>query len=705
MVREEKGTAMRGAFHKKSGSGWLVITWVFVSLALRADVLPLQASQLERKGSAQVELKEGAIGLRFDDAGWDSGVRIKPPEGAAVWDLSRWAVLSADVTNLSTNRQLRLTMHIASGSRKDKSYREVNSGLALNPGETRALRLRVPHRALYGTPDGVPGPKVLDTANILWVELYMQWPFEGSQPGLLHARIANLRGEALPASVAPTPGEAAFFPFVDEFGQYAHGEWPEKIRDGRELPARRAAEQRELEASSRPAAWDRFGGWLSGPRLEATGNFRTAKHEGRWWLVDPEGRLFFSFGLDVLHARTDATRTAGHERWFRSPVPASGVLDFTDRNLRLKYGAADYEAAFYDTLAQRLEHWGFNTIGNWGNAKLIALGRTSYTLQLTDYNPKLPRIAGSKLKFYDVFDPAYVRAMQNLVADAARRDPAVERSLTDPFCIGYFIDNELDFGNRGRQMLGDDVMRSPADQASKKVFVADVQAKYGEIGRLNEAWETRYAGWEALLQSTAVPAGKGFKADSDAFFGKAVDQYFRLCRDAVKARAPHRLYLGCRFIATDAVRRGFFQACRAYCDVLSVNVYAHSPANFGAPDFPDLPVLVGEFHFGVIDRGMFSAGLCPAGITQAERALAFKRYLQGALAHPNIVGAHWFQFRDQPLTGRWDGEGYAIGFVDVADTPYPEMTRVSRAVGEAMYEYRAKGGWAGGAKAGRDNGK
>ena len=66
-------------------------------------------------------------------------------------------------------------------------------------------------------------------------------------------------------------------------------------------------------------------------------------------------------------------------------------------------------------------------------------------------------------------------------------------------------------------------------------------------------------------------------------------------------------------------------------------------------------------------------------------------FLQGALVHPKIVGTHWFQFRDQPLTGRWDGEGYAIGFVDVADTPYPEMTKAARAVGEGMYRYRQRG--------------
>jgi hypothetical protein len=88
---------------------------------------------------------------------------------------------------------------------------------------------------------------------------------------------------------------------------------------------------------------------------------------------------------------------------------------------------------------------------------------------------------------------------------------------------------------------------------------------------------------------------------------------------------------------------------------------------------------------------MFSAGLCQTGITQDERALAYTRFIQGALVHPNFVGAHWFQYRDQPITGRGDGEAYQIGFVDVADTPYTEMCKAARLVGENMYRYRLKG--------------
>lgn len=267
----------------------------------------------------------------------------------------------------------------------------------------------------------------------------------------------------------------------------------------------------------------------------------------------------------------------------------------------------------------------------------------------------------------------------------------VQKSLTDPMCIGYFIDNELNFGNRGKMVLVDDILRSPATQAAKREFASDLKAKYATIVRLNEAWHTTYADWDALLSSTTVPDADSYRADARVFFRRVVDQYFRLAHDAVKSVAPNRLYLGARFISTDAPRSEFADACQKYCDILSVNIYAHSAANFPTVGMPDMPVLVTEFQFGLLQCGMFSASLCQAGVTPEDRALAYTRFVQGVLVHPNMVGAQYFQYRDQPLTGRGDGERYQIGFVDVADTPYAELTRAARAIGEGMYTYRKNG--------------
>ena len=64
--------------------------------------------------------------------------------------------------------------------------------------------------------------------------------------------------------------------------------------------------------------------------------------------------------------------------------------------------------------------------------------------------------------------------------------------------------------------------------------------------------------------------------------------------------------------------------------------------------------------------------------------------MQGTLRNRHIVGTHWFQYQDQPTTGRvLDEENYQIGFIDIADTPYRETIDASREVGYTMYAYRS----------------
>ena len=148
--------------------------------------------------------------------------------------------------------------------------------------------------------------------------------------------------------------------------------------------------------------------------------------------------------------------------------------------------------------------------------------------------------------------------------------------------------------------------------------------------------------------------------------------------------------VGGRFSVLTAV--GLLPIAAKYCDVVSVNNYANTIAHVTvAGGIPDVPFLIGEFSFQVPGRGMFNYTLSPAGVTQDDRAEAFLRFWQGLLMNPNYVGAHWFCYRDQFLTGRGDGENYAHGFVDVCDTPYREMGRMSREVAEMMYRFRLNG--------------
>ena len=124
-----------------------------------------------------------------------------------------------------------------------------------------------------------------------------------------------------------------------------------------------------------------------------------------------------------------------------------------------------------------------------------------------------------------------------------------------------------------------------------------------------------------------------------------------------------------------------------YCDVVSFNLYGSGQATFSVPE-GDVPVLIGEFHFGALDRGLFHPGLVPTA-DQNARAAAYRDYVRGVLGNPSIVGCHWFEYQDEPTTGRvYDGENFQIGFVDVVNNPYRETIQAARDIGNTMYAAR-----------------
>lgn len=669
---------------------------LFMGLVATGQNLPLTPGQIKANYHAKAELVDGStIRLKFRSPEWSAGVTVLPPAGERCWDFSQAKWLVADVENLSTTKQLRLTMHISSGTRKGSKdtsglnhtnntavavlkFSSCNTGIGLNPGEKRTMRIELPHSHIYRRGVG-HSRRVLDTQFINSVEFQMQWPFEPVMDGLVDCRISNLRLEGA-APVAAAIPDKDYLPFVDKYGQYAHSQWPEKIRSDAELVAAHRRELAELQPA--PAAWDEFGGWADGPKLKATGSFYTAKVDGKWYLVTPTGRLFWSLGVDVLRNYTDATNGSKHPDWFATPLPQDKILRYTHWNLQKKYGTEDYLSAFNKVLMARMRSWGLNTIGAWASIDVLEQREAPYTLMIAEFPKDFPRLG--RVKFYDVFHPDFEKKMGNLLKDRAAENPILRKSINDPMCIGYFIDNELQFP---RIMEG--FLTSGKNCATRKEFARCMEEKYGSVEKLNKSWGTSCKSWEEAGAITKAPKGAGWRADATTLQDMIIQRYFQVCREAVKSVAPHRLYLGCRFV-------GFRQSamawkrCAEYCDVISVNAYTNSVANVNPKDMHDKPVLLGEFHFGTYDRGMFSPSLCPVG-TQEERAVSFQRLVQGALVHPNFVGVHYFQFRDQPLTGRWDGEGYQIGFVDVCDLPYTTFTKAVREVGENMYRYRQAG--------------
>ena len=166
-----------------------------------------------------------------------------------------------------------------------------------------------------------------------------------------------------------------------------------------------------------------------------------------------------------------------------------------------------------------------------------------------------------------------------------------------------------------------------------------------------------------------------------------VEEYFKRTREALKAFDPGLLYLGCRFAGV--AKPWVIGPCAKYCDVVSYNIYQAEIGTWKLPQNLDAPVMIGEFHFGAHDRGLFGSGLVNMG-SQEGRAEALRKYVDSALGNPQIVGVHWHQFSDQATSGRFDGEYFQVGWTDICDRPYPETVKALRELGEVLYTTRAK---------------
>lgn len=353
------------------------------------------------------------------------------------------------------------------------------------------------------------------------------------------------------------------------------------------------------------------------------------------------------------------------------------TYDFSQANLLRKYGQ-NWEQAFAQMCHTRLKSWGMNTIANWSDTEIYLMRKMPYVCTIGYTARKLEGSQGYWGKFNDVFDPDFRKSVAEKLA--AEKNNAAG----DPWCIGFFVDNELSWEDEVSLSVA--ALISPPDQPAKKVFVEDLKARYETIDKLNAAWGTNYVTWEAFLQSQQAPDKNKAREDLTAFYTKTAETYFRTVRDEVKKIAPEQLYMGCRFAwVNDRAAR----AAARFCDIVGYNRYDYSVAEHHLPDNIDKPIIIGEFHFGALDRGMFHPGLRRTN-NQQDRADKYKSYVQGALRNPHIVGTHWFQYKDQATTGRGDGENYQIGFVDICDNSYPEIIEASRDIGNNMYGYRLK---------------
>lgn len=426
------------------------------------------------------------------------------------------------------------------------------------------------------------------------------------------------------------PGEALLDELflVDRFGQWNTKDWDRKIKSMDELQTAWEKEDSLIKIPLFPEnEVSPYGGYKT-QKLRASGFFRTEKIDGKWWFIDPEGYLFLSIGVDCINASVGTT-TEGREFVYEELTATEGYADFYRRNISRRYGDGN-ESEWINTAIKRMHAWGLNTIANWSSGEIIASNQMPFVLTL----PGLQLHKGI-MGLPDVYNPQYAADIDKAIGEMA------QKYKDNPWLLGYFVGNEQPWP--GQEKILCDRILNTTDTPIKKEL---------------EAW---------LAQ-------KGDSEDSRrAFIYSTFDKFLGLVNAILKKHDPNHLNLGMRFGGHTS--NELLAITGKHFDVFSFNCYEIQPSlDFmrRIDEMTGLPIIIGEYHFGVPDRGM------AAGIVQVpnyrERGNAYRFYNEQGYSHPSLIGTHWFQWIDQSNTGRMDGENYNIGLLDITDRPYPEMT-------------------------------
>src|SRR5579871_1284544 len=271
--------------------------------------------------------------------------------------------------------------------------------------------------------------------------------------------------------------------------------------------------------------------------------FQVRQEAGRWWLVSPAGKRFFSSGVCCV-------------------TPGASWLDYDPK--KPEYAAfREYSSPvdWADTTLTRLKSWGFTTVGGWSDdttLKRSAQMDMPYTLVL-----HMGSSAGAP--WYDMWEPKVIAVMD----DVAKKQ--IEPVKNDPRLLGYYTDNEMGWWNGALFQM---TLTQPPTSGQRQRLLAMLRKDYGgDWARLSRDFVAEDAASFADLDRRGklfLRAGGQGMPEIQRFVGLAARRYYALCRQIIRKYDPRGLILGDRY-------QSFYypqvaQAARGLVDIISTNL-------------------------------------------------------------------------------------------------------------------------------------
>jgi hypothetical protein len=483
-------------------------------------------------------------------------------------------------------------------------------------------------------------------------------------------------------------------PLVDELGQSNLHTWPTRTRDAKELTTRLQTQARNASRQLWPKSFSQWGGWRDRKLTEPAGFFRTHHDGERWWLVDPDGFAFFSNGPNCVRVDCEA-RVDGIEDGLAFRPDANGefkeiyttaigtragarFVNYLAANLIRAFGSERWRERWAAIALAELKRLRCNTVANWSTWEVAAKARFPYVRPMNFRGKRAPMIYRD---FPDIEHPGFLDDTRDYAS-------VLNETKDDPAFIGYFLMNEPTWAF-STELPAAGMLYNTETCHTREALARWIRQRHEDDAALAKAWATPAATfdkvargrWQGILTAEALK-------DLRAYTTLMVEKYFNALTAACRAADPNHLNLGMRWAGLPP--EWAVEGMKTF-DVFSLNCYRDKLPRDQSEKIHAMlkrPIMIGEWHFGALDAGLPASGIGHLA-NQADRTRAYRVYFEDAAANPHCVGAHWFTLYDQSALGRFDGENYNIGFLDICHRPYDELCRGAIASHERLYEVAA----------------
>ena len=322
---------------------------------------------------------------------------------------------------------------------------------------------------------------------------------------------------------------------------------------------------------------------------------------GMWWLLGPDGKPFYYRAMCSVNNRGG---TGGRRKGDPALSPE--------------------QVRHWISIMQQ---WGFNGLGSWTTRDFFDKDMAFTEIIESFYEG--PFLGADEYRYGimpDVFDDRWIAAIDRKCRDLCT--PLADSKLL----IGYFIDNERGFHDtRVPEDVPGPIFRVGDIPEKRRVIVAAEPIENPEklgllqmVLSLDESRPAAQKGWEfideryggdpaAVSKAWEVPVksrlsfnemalngermmSEGYLSDEADFIRIWVQQYFKVCTEAIRRYDPNHLIIGLRWAGTPSL--SILEEEIKWSDVISMNRYRAHVAEAFDRVYRKLgrPILIGEFE-------------------------------------------------------------------------------------------------------------